>query len=114
MNFQDKETIFKRFNSAAYDLALAGIAHRNDNSDLFVKHKRDAGEAISQSLEYALKNHLNRTLSSAEKRFFNPFKQDIIRLIEKYVDENGNDNGYLYSTVNDTIDPSVNFQFLKG
>lgn len=113
MDFQDKETIFKRFNSAAYDLALAGIAHRNSNNDLFVKHKRDAGEAISQSLEYALKNHLNRTLSYAEKRFFDPFRQDIIRLIEKYVDENGKDNGYLYSTVNETIDPSVNFQFLK-
>lgn len=113
MDFQDKEIIFTRFNSAAYDLALAGIAHRKGDNNLFVKHKRDAGEAISQSLEYALKNHLSRTLSFSEKKFFTPFKQDIIRLIEKYIDENGKDNGYLYSTVNDTIEPSVNFQFLK-
>lgn len=113
MDFQDKETIFKRFNSAAYDLALAGIAHRNSNNDLFIKHKRDAGEAISQSLEYALKNHLNRVLSYPDKKYFNIFRQDIGRLIEKYVDENGNDNGHLYSTVNDTIDPTINFKFLK-
>lgn len=113
MDFQDKETIFKRFNDAAYDLALAGVAQRNGNNNLFVKHKRDAGEAISQSLEYALKNHLNKKLSSQEKRFFNLFKQDIVRLIEKYIDDNGGDNGYLYSTVNDTIEPSVNFKFLK-
>lgn len=114
MDFQNIEVIFKRFNSATYDLALAGIAHRNGNHDLFVKHKRDAGEAISQSLEYSLKNHLNKVLSFSEKKYFNPHKQDIIRLIEKYVDEEGNDNaGYLFSTVNDTIEPSVNFQFLK-
>lgn len=39
MDFQNKKIIFKRYNSAAYDLALAGIAHRNSNNDLFVKHK---------------------------------------------------------------------------
>lgn len=112
MNFQDKETIFKRFNSAAYDLALAEIEQRKGNKDLFIKHKRDAGEAISQSLEYALKNHLSKILSYQEKKFFNPSKQDIARLIEKYVDEQGNDNGYLYYTVSDTIEPSVDFIFL--
>ena len=62
----------------------------------------------------ALKNHLNRHLSATEKLYFNPYKQDIFRLIEKYIDVNGNDNGYLYSTVNDTIEPSVNFQFIKN
>lgn len=108
MDFQDKRIIFKRFNNAAYDLALAGIAQRNSNNDLFVKHKRDAGEAISQTLEYALKHYLNKNLSSAEKRYYNPLKQDFFRLVEKFVD----DNGYLYETINDTVEPSVDFQFL--
>lgn len=113
MDFNSKETIFKRFNDAAYDLALAGIANRNNEQDLFIKHTRDAGEAISQALEYALKNHLNRTLSSSEKKFFYLPKQDISKLIEKYIDANGEDNGYLYSTINDDIEPSVDFIFLK-
>ncbi|WP_159155394.1 cold-shock protein [Empedobacter brevis] len=113
MNFQDNETIFKRFNSAAYDLALAGIALRKADSDLFVKHKRDAGEAISQSLEYALKNHLNRNLSLQDKNLFNLNKENVFRLIEKYIDDNGDDNGYLYKTINDTIEPSVDFKFLQ-
>lgn len=112
MDFTIKETIFKRFNSAAYDIALAETAFRKSDLDSYVKHKRDAGEAISQSLEYALKNHLDRNLSSAEKRYFNPYKQDIARLIEKYIDKDGNDNGYLYSTVDDTIEPQVDFSFL--
>jgi cold shock CspA family protein len=113
MNFKNKEIIFKRFNSAAYDLALAIIAQRNSNNELYIKHKRDAGEAISQSLEYALKYHLNINLSFQDKKFFNLSKQDIIRLIEKYIDENGYDNGYLYSTVNNTTEPSVDFKFLR-
>lgn len=113
MGFQDKTTIFKRFNTAAYDMALAGIAKRNSNNELYVKHKRDAGEAISQSLEYALKHYLNKNLSFAEKQYYNPAKQNIFKLIEKFVDENGDDNGYLYNTINDTVDPSVDFQFLK-
>lgn len=113
MDFNTKETIFKRFNDAAYDLALAGIANRKNDQDSFIKHKRDAGEAISQSLEYSLKNHLNKTLSSAEKKYFYLPKQDIIKLIEKYIDGNGEDNGYLYSTINDDIEPSVDFIFLK-
>ncbi len=110
----DNETIFKRFNSAAYDLALAEIAKRNNNDDFFVKHCRDAGEAISQTLEYALKNHLSKKLSAVEKRNFDPLRQDNPKLIEKYVDEKGEDNGYLYATINDTIVPSVDFVFLRN
>lgn len=57
MDYRNKNVIFKRFDSAAYDLALAEMALRKENDDLFTKHLRDAGEAISQSLE---KCHLNQ------------------------------------------------------
>lgn len=112
MNFEDKNIIITRFNSAAYDLALAGIAQRKGDNISFVKHTRDAGEAISQSIEFSLKHHLNKNLKSFEKRYFNISRENIFNLINKYVDENGDDNGYLNYTVNDSIEPTVNFSYL--
>jgi hypothetical protein len=113
MEFKNKETIIKRFNNAAYDLARVELTLRNDDELMLEKHKRDAGEAISQTLEFALKHHLDRNLSEREKFNFNFNRQNIATLIERYVDENGNDNGgYFYNTVNDTINPSVDFKFI--
>lgn len=108
----DKNIIFKRFNDAVYDIALSAAAERKDDNDSFSKHKKDAGEAISQTLEYSLKFHLNRNLSEPEKRFFQLNRQDLPKLIEKYIDENGNDNGYLYNTIEESIEPSVDFKYL--
>lgn len=113
MDYKDKKIIFNRFNAAAYDLALAEIAFRKGDCDLFIKHKRDAGEAISQSIEYALKNHLDRKLTNEDRRFFNLNKENIVNLIEKYIDEDGKDNGYYFSTISDTVEPTVDFIFLK-
>lgn len=107
----NKETIFKRFDEAAYDLALASISNRKGNKSEFIKHQKDAGEAISQTLEYSLKFHLNKNLSEVVKRQYSLFKQDLFRLIRYYVDEDGKDNGFLYATVDDSINPTVNFDF---
>jgi len=107
MDFQDKKTIFNRSNDAAYDLSLAKTAQRNGNNELFVKHKRDAGEAISQSLEYALKHYLDKNLLPAEKQNYNVAGQNLGGLIGKFTDEKGKDNGYLYKTINNKIKPSV-------
>lgn len=113
MEFKSKETIIKRFNNAAYDLARVELNLRKNDDLMLEKHKRDAGEAISQTLEFALKHHLDRNLSAREKINFNFNRQNIATLIEKYVDENGNDNGgYFYNTVNDSIEPSVDFKFI--
>lgn len=113
MEFKSKETIIKRFNNAAYDMARVELNLRKNDELMLEKHKRDAGEAISQTLEFALKHHLDRNLSAREKINFNFNRQNIATLIEKYVDENGNDNGgYFYNTVNDSIEPSVDFKFI--
>jgi hypothetical protein len=113
MDFKAKESIYKRFNEAVYDLALAGIALRKGDNDAFSKHRKDAGEAISQTIEYALKNHLNRSISEREKLYFNINRQNISTLIEKYISTSGEDGDYLYNTVADTIEPSVDFEFLR-
>lgn len=113
MDYTDKETIFKRYSDAAYDLALAETALRKNDEQKFIKHKRDAGEAISQALEWSLKNHLEKQLSYKEKQFLNFRGKTLMHLlIEKYVDSDGNDNGYLYNTLDDTIDPTVDFLYL--
>jgi len=112
MDFRNKEIIFKRFNEAVYDLALAGSAFRKGDNDLFNKHKKDAGEAISQTIEYALKNHLNRVLSEREKGVFRLNYQNISDLIGKYISEEGNDGDYYFETIDKTIEPSVDFNFL--
>lgn len=112
MDYKNSEVIFKRFNSAAYDLALAEIASLKNEEDSYVKHKRDAGEAISQSFEFALKHHINLNLQSSERRLLDLNNSNIAKLIEKYVDDNWEDNGYLYRTVNDFVEPSVDFKFL--
>jgi hypothetical protein len=111
MTLTDKETIFKRFDDAIYDISVARIAKRNGDGDKFIKHTKDAGEAMSQALEYALKYHLNKALSAQEKTFLR-HKSDLSQLIEKYVDQDGGDNGYFFNTINDEIQPSVNFNFL--
>ena len=113
MDIIKKEAIFKRFNDAVYDLALAGIAQRKGENESFVKHKKDAGEAISQTIEYALKNHLHRFLSEREKSFFRFNNQNISTLIDKYKSEDGEEGSCYFNTVNDTIEPSVDFQFLR-
>lgn len=109
-DFKNKETIYKRFNAAAYDLALAQISHRNGNTELFIKHKRDAGEAISQTLEFALKCHLDKVMTAREKQYFKPSKQTLAALIGKYTDDET--DAYLTSTVDDSIEPSVDFNYL--
>jgi hypothetical protein len=114
MDFIKKEIIFKRFEDGAYDLAMAIISKRKDDIDSVVKHLRDAGEAISQTLEYSLKNHLYRRMPATEKLHFRSKGQNIKDLIDKYVDEEGDDNGYQYRTITDDIDPSVDFLFLKN
>lgn len=113
MDFTNKDTIFKRYSEAAYDLALAERALLKNENQSCIKHKRDAGEAISQSLEWSLKNHLEKHISYREKQFLNfRGKTQINLLIEKYVDKNGNDNGYLFNTIDDTIEPTVDFLYL--
>ena len=67
MDFKDNQTIFSRFNDALYDIVLAEKELRKENSEGFLKHSRDAGEAMSQSLEYALKNHLSKKLTFSDK-----------------------------------------------
>lgn len=111
MNYSNNNVIFQRFNSAAYDLALAKLALRKEDKESFIKHLRDAGEAISQTLEFSLKNHLDRYISTQERKFFKIDKENIPSLIEKYIDESGND--YKYNTLDDTCEPDVDFVFLK-
>lgn len=112
MDFRSKEIIYKRFNEAVYDLALAGIAQRQGDNDSFIKHKKDAGEAISQTIEYALKNHLNRFLSEREKSIFRFNNQNISTLIDKYQSKDGEEGDYYFDTVNE-IEPSVDFHYLR-
>lgn len=112
MDYRTKETIYKRFNDAVYDLALGGMAIRKGDSDSYIKHKRDAGEAISQTIEYALKNHLNRHLSETEKLYFRLPNQNIASLIEKYYTIEGEVGDYYHETVNEAIEPNVDFLFL--
>lgn len=112
-DFRSKETVIKRFNEAMYDLALAIIESRNGNIDLFSKHKKDAGEAISQTLEYALKNHLSRNLTERVKSVFRLNYQNLPTLIEMYLRDDGAEGDYLYSTIDETTNPTVDFGFLK-
>lgn len=114
MNFKNKEIIFNRFNEAAQDLAFAEIAQRKGDNNSYLKHKKDAGEAISQTIEYALKNHLNRVLSEKEKSYFRFNSQNISMLIDKYQNQNGDEGDYYFSTVNDTITPTVDFLYLRN
>lgn len=114
MNFKNTEIIFNRFNEAAQDLAFAGIAQRKGDNNSYLKHKKDAGEAISQTIEYALKNHLNRVLSEREKSYFRFNSQNISTLIDKYQSQNGEEGDYYFNTVNDTITPTVDFLYLRN
>jgi len=54
MDFKNKQVVVARFSDAAYDLAKATIALNKLDQESHLKHSRDAGEAISQSIELAL------------------------------------------------------------
>lgn len=109
-----KETIYKRLEDAANDLAKAKVADRNNKSEDFTKHSRDAGEAISQSLEFALKYHLSKIMSAVEKKNFYIDRANIHDLIGKYIDDDGSPGDYFYSSVIEPSDPTVDFIYLKN
>ncbi|AYB32347.1 cold-shock protein [Chryseolinea soli] len=113
MDYKDKNVIRKRYNDAAYEIAKTEMAIQKGQPDEAVRHSRNAGEAISQTLEYAMKHHLSASLKAVEQKYFNVSRVDIHELIGRYIDKEGNDNGQLYKTVNDLVDPTVDFVFLR-
>ena len=61
--------IINRFNEAIEDLACAEIAlHNPDKKNNHLKHLRDAGEAISQTTEWALTHHLKLNTTIAQDK----------------------------------------------
>lgn len=108
------DTILNRFNEAIHDLLLAKIESRNGNNSQYQKHKKDAGEAISQTIEYALKYFLEKKMSEIEKSFFRFKDQNISTLLDKFRSKDGSEGDYLYDTISDTIKPNVDFQYLRN
>lgn len=113
MSFSDTSVIYRRYNDAAYDLAKAGQAISKGDLQNFDKHTRDAGEALSQTIEFALKHHLNKHLSSVANYRFDLRGRNLPQLIEKYELPDGSAGEFKYHTVEDTISPSVNFSILR-
>lgn len=80
-NYQNKGIIIQRFNDAIRDLLQADLASQNNETNRS-KHLRDAGEAISQTIEWALKHHLNLYLPVAKR--INPNDRISIKTLLDY------------------------------
>lgn len=112
-DFINKTVLFERINNAARDLALARISQIKEKESDFIKHTKDAGEAISQALELGMKHHLNKNLSSIERQFFFLKRANLWELCEKYINLDGSPGDYYYNHLDNSVDPDVDFVFLR-
>lgn len=114
MNNITVDSIIKRYNEGISDIANCKRAEIKGENDILEKSLKDAGEAISQSLEWGIKYHLKKHLRppnyrSLEKNFKLPSV-----IAEYYWDEeNQMENEYWNKTLNDE-DSEVDFLFLKN
>ncbi|WP_447637330.1 cold-shock protein [Flavobacterium microcysteis] len=103
----------ERFNDAVYEIYLSEKAESKNEDKEVIRNLRSASEAISQSIELALKSFLDKNMKGDEKRYF-PSRPTILDLINKFIEEDGTDGDYYYETIDDSITPSVNFTYLKN
>lgn len=102
----------ERFNDAVYELYLSEKAESKNEVKEVVRNLRSASEAISQSIELALKFFLNKHMKGDDKRFF-PSKPTMFELISKIIENDGEAGDYYYHTIEETINPSVSFIYLR-
>lgn len=112
MTINQKEIALERLNNGAYDLSQVHIAVLNGNKQDEERHLRNGGEALSQSIEIAMKFYLSRNLSAKESKFFHPRNSNLHTLINYFWTSDGDEGDYYYSTVDD-IEPSVDFEYLR-
>lgn len=62
--------IINRFNDAVYELSLAIKAERMHDPVLELRHKRNAGSAMYQVLEWSYKNHLDHLSPRIKRDYF--------------------------------------------
>lgn len=107
------ENYIQRFNDSIYEVYLAEKHTLKEEFKDEVRNLRSASESISQSLELALKAFLDSKLTQIEKKFISP-RAAVPELIEFIVKGSGSKGDYYHYTIDDTITPSVDFNFLKS
>jgi hypothetical protein len=108
-DFTNIAVIIERYKNAVSDLGMSKVAKIKEDKQSFQKHKRDAGEALSQTIEFALKNHL---YSIGEKTLAQLKNCDIKQLIKCYIDPNGTTYPPYKKTLKGINPDNVDFLFI--
>lgn len=102
-----------RFDDAIVDLSQVRVCQRNLDETKALKHKRDAGEAMSNTVEWALKLFLKLNLQEYEYSNLVAEKPTISKLIDYLIKEDDSKGPFYNNTISDEIVPSVNFQYIR-
>lgn len=108
----NQDDIFNRYNEGVADVATYQAALVRGDAGSYEKCLRDAGEELSQSIEWAIKFHMERHLTPIKFRNATN-KFELPRAIEDYYWYNSSEMDLWAKTVNDE-DSSVDFDYIKS